>query len=59
MRRLWVRPAVQGAYLLFLSWVGFRHQQLGGGPGGAPPVDALCPLGGLEGLHRLLTQGEW
>ena len=59
MRRSWVRPAVQGAFLLFLSWVGFRHQQLGGGPGGAPPVDALCPLGGLEGLHRLLTQGEW
>ena len=59
MGRSWVRPAVLFGFLGFLSWAGLRHQQLGGGPAGAPPVDALCPLGGLEGLHRLVAQGEW
>jgi len=55
----WIRPAVLLAFALFMGGTGWRHQQLGGGPGGAPPVDALCPLGGLEGLWTALSAGEF
>lgn len=54
-----VRMIVQIGFLLFLTWVGFRHSMLGGGPGGAPAVDALCPFGGMESLYMFLTSGGW
>ncbi len=53
------RYIVQACFLAFLSLVGYRHQILGGGPQGVPPVDALCPFGGMESLHSLLTSGIW
>ncbi len=59
MRSKHVRLVVQLGFLAFMSWVGYRHQVLGGGPGGVPTVDTLCPFGGLESLHILLTSGEW
>ena len=59
MRSKHVRLAVQLGVLAFMSWVGSRHQVLGGGPGGVPTVDALCPFGGLESLHIFLTSGGW
>ncbi len=59
MRSKHVRLVVQLGFLAFMSWVGYRHQVLGGGPGGVPTVDALCPFGGLESLHIFLTSGEW
>jgi len=58
-RSPWLRRGVQGAFLVFLLWTGYQHQLLGGGPGGAPPVDALCPLGGLEGFWSWITEGVW
>lgn len=54
-----VRMFVLIAFLLFMSWVGYRHQVLGGGAAGAPTVDALCPFGGLESLYSYLTTGGW
>ena len=54
-----IRLAVQLAFLIFLSWIGYRHQLLGGGPEGMPPVDALCPFGGIEGLYAYLKTGTW
>jgi len=54
-----VRITVQLAFLFFITWVGIRHQMLGGGPEGAPSVDALCPFGGLESLHMYLSSGGW
>jgi Fe-S-cluster-containing hydrogenase component 2 len=33
--------------------------QAGGGPDGSPPVDALCPFGGLETLYKYLAGGEF
>ena len=45
--------------ILFLSWLGYRHQIMGGGPAGSPTVDALCPFGGLEGLRSFITDGSW
>ena len=55
----WLRRGVQGAFLAFMLWTGYQHQLLGGGPQGVPPVDALCPLGGLEGLWNWITEGIW
>ncbi len=59
MASKWIRRAVQAGFLLFISWVGYQHQLLGGGPTGAPAVDALCPLGGLESLYVYLQSGAW
>ncbi|MDO9508638.1 MAG: 4Fe-4S binding protein [Thermovirgaceae bacterium] len=54
-----LRVFVQFGFLGFLTWLGYRHQVLGGGPEGVPPVDALCPFGGLESLYSVLASGEW
>jgi len=54
-----VRMAVMIGFLVFMSWVGYRHQVLGGGSSGSPTVDALCPFGGLESLYSYLTTGGW
>ena len=54
-----IRYGIMIGFLLFLTWVGYRHQVLGGGPAGVPPVDALCPLGGLESLYTWLRSGTW
>lgn len=59
MRSSKLRSGVQLAFLLFMTWVGYRHQVLGGGPEGAPAVDALCPFGGMESLYIFLTSGGW
>lgn len=42
-----------------MTWLGYRHQVLGGGPAGIPPVDAMCPLGGLEALFGYFNDGTW
>ncbi|PKL02056.1 MAG: hypothetical protein CVV55_06405, partial [Synergistetes bacterium HGW-Synergistetes-2] len=54
-----IRYGVMFAFLAYISWVGYQHQVLGGGPAGIPPVDALCPLGGLESIYSYLTSGVW
>lgn len=59
MKSTRLRFLVQAGFLFFMSWVGYRHQAVGGGPKGVPPVDALCPFGGLESLHSLFVSGTW
>jgi NapH/MauN family ferredoxin-type protein len=59
MRSSWLRASVQFGFLGFMTWLGYRHQVLGGGPSGVPTVDALCPFGGLEGLYSILASGTW
>lgn len=54
-----LRILIQGSFLAFMTWTGYRHQVLGGGPQGVPPVDALCPLGGMETLFGFLSSGTW
>lgn len=54
-----LRLLVQGAFLAFMTWTGYRHQVLGGGPQGVPPVDALCPFGGMESLYGFIASGTW
>ena len=50
---------IQGGFLAFMTWTGYRHQVLGGGPTGVPPVDALCPFGGMESLYSFMASGTW
>ncbi|WP_448807710.1 4Fe-4S binding protein [Aminobacterium mobile] len=59
MRSQKIRLATQLLFLAFLSWVGFQHQRVGGGPQGVPPVDALCPFGGFESLYSYIATGTW
>lgn len=59
MSKLRLRHLVQLAFLLFMSWIGYRHQLLGGGPQGVPPVDTFCPFGGLESLKAFVIDGGW
>lgn len=54
-----LRMLIQAGFLASMTWTGYRHQVLGGGPTGVPAVDALCPLGGMESLYSFLTSGVW
>ena len=62
-RRRWfqspkvLRHAVMAFFFLFLLHVAYDHQVKGGGPNGAPSVEAYCPFGGLESLYQFLTTG--
>ena len=53
------RFAILAFFLLFLTWMGYRHQLMGGGPTGSPTVDALCPFGGLESIYSWIRDGYW
>jgi len=59
MNPMRLRMLIQFAFLAFMTWTGYRHQVVGGGPTGVPPVDALCPFGGMESLYSLLASGTW
>ena len=54
-----LRMLIQGGFLAFMTWTGYRHQVLGGGPKGVPPVHALRPFGGMESLHGFLSSRTW
>ena len=55
----YLRYAILFFFLIFMTWMGYRHQLLGGGPAGSPTVDALCPFGGLESIYSWLKEGYW
>lgn len=46
-------------FIIFVLVASYRHQKLGGGPTGAPPVDNICPFGGLETIYKYLAGGEF
>ena len=46
-------------FLALVTIAGFRHQILGGGPSGSPPVDSICPFGAIESLYKLLATGKF
>jgi NapH/MauN family ferredoxin-type protein len=54
-----LRSLILLAVWAFITFVAIQHQRLGGGPSGAPPVDALCPFGGVETLYKLAAGGEF
>lgn len=46
-------------FLMLVTIAGFRHQILGGGPEGSPPVDSICPFGAIESLYKLVATGKF
>nr|WP_245522620.1 4Fe-4S binding protein [Thermanaerovibrio velox] len=54
-----IRYISMGMFLAFTTWVAYRHQVVGGGPMGVPPMDALCPFGGLESLYSYIREGAF
>lgn len=53
---MWLRYALLGGLLVYVSYVGYMHLQH---QTVYPPVDAICPFGGLESLYSLVFQGEF
>ncbi|MZP29405.1 4Fe-4S binding protein [Heliobacterium undosum] len=41
------------------SYIGLRHQIVGGGPQGAAPLDTFCIFGGIETLWSYATTGKF
>ncbi len=54
-----LRHGVMAVFFLFLMQVAYDHLVKGGGPRGAPSVEAYCPFGGLESLYQFLTTGGY
>lgn len=54
-----LRAILLAGFLIFISFVAYMHQSIGGGSTGAPSIHALCPFGGLESLYALVTAGTF
>ncbi|SJZ36826.1 4Fe-4S binding protein [Selenihalanaerobacter shriftii] len=46
-------------FVSFLAVFGIKHQVIGGGPKGAPPLDSYCVFGGVETLYSWIHNGEF
>jgi polyferredoxin len=46
-------------FLIIVTVIAYRHQILGGGPGGAASIHTICPFGGLETLYNYAAGGEY
>jgi polyferredoxin len=53
---MWLRYAVLGGLLIYVSYVGYMHLQH---QTVYPPVDAICPFGGLASLYSIVFHGEF
>lgn len=42
-----------------ITFIGIRHQVLGGGPEGSAPLDSYCPFGGVEAAFQFLRSGTF
>ena len=54
--KIW-RQTTMIFFFLFLLRVAYYHLQSGGGPSGAPSIEAYCPFGGLASLYQFITTG--
>jgi polyferredoxin len=54
-----LRYLVLTAFLVIVTIAAYRHQILGGGPGGVASIHAICPFGGLEALYKYIAGGEY
>ena len=52
------RYGIQATFIALMAYIGYRHQVVGGGPTGAPPLDAYCPFGAVETLLTYVTTGD-
>jgi polyferredoxin len=55
--KFWRRVS-QIFFIALIAFVGIRHQIIGGGPQGAPPLDSYCVFGGVETLYSWIHSGE-
>ena len=53
---LWLRYTILGGLLVYVSYIGYMHLHH---QTEFPPVDALCPFGGLESLYSIIFHGEF
>jgi NapH/MauN family ferredoxin-type protein len=53
------RAIALAAVWALMTLITILHQYRGGGPHGVPTVDALCPMGGLATLYKVLADGEY
>ena len=51
-----LRYLLLGFILIYVTYLGFMHQQH---QAQYPPVDAICPFGGLESLYSLIFHGQY
>ena len=54
-----LRYAVLTVFLIIVTVAAYRHQVLGGGPGGVASIHTICPFGGLEALYKYIAGGEF
>jgi hypothetical protein len=54
----YIRYIVQGFFLVFTTFLIIMHGKKGIA-GGYPPIDTLCPFGGLETLYKFLSDGSF
>lgn len=52
-----LRHGVMAFFFQFLLHAAWEHQAKGGGPNGAPSIEAYCPFGGIENLYQFVTTG--
>ena len=54
-----VRHLIQLGFVVLAAWLGLRHQIVGGGPQGVPPIDSYCLFGAIETLPSLVSGGSY
>jgi polyferredoxin len=54
-----LRYAVLTVFLIIVTVATYRHQLLGGGPGGAASIHTICPFGGLETIYSYIAGGTY
>ncbi|MBN2226672.1 MAG: 4Fe-4S binding protein [candidate division Zixibacteria bacterium] len=53
---MWLRYGLLAFILIYITYIGVMHQRE---QTVFPPVDALCPFGGLESLYSILFHGQY
>jgi len=53
------RYIISGFIFFLFTFMALRHQIVGGGPSGTPPLDSYCPFGAIETFYLYLTSGTF
>ncbi len=54
-----IRLLSQVLIVAIISYIGVRHQIVGGGPNGSAPLDSYCPFGGIETAFAYFQTGQF
>ncbi len=55
----WIRLGVLTLFIIIVTITSIKHQIMGGGPTGSPPIDSICPFGAIETIYKIVAQGEF